>query len=182
MYEKCGAYCWQECHVRNTDAGVRLWDVCGWLGWWCETAGGSRGPHTRVVADPGRRARGAVRVPRGLRLPSSTLPRFEVFDVLRPARASHRSALRTRRCGIGAPPLPAFHSEMPRETKYSPNVMLSTLTRDADGIPHHYYKLTHAKDRWIISDPIQATQRRPRGVLASLGDALGRPEEISGAS
>ena len=35
VYEKCGAHCWQECHVRNTDAGVWLWDVCGWLGWWC---------------------------------------------------------------------------------------------------------------------------------------------------
>ena len=93
-------------------------------------------PRTRVPADPGRRPRGAVRASRGLRLPSSTLPRFEVFDVLRPARASPRSALRTRRRGKGAPPLPAFHSERPGETKYSPNVMLSTLTRDADGTPH----------------------------------------------
>ena len=51
--------------------------------------------------------------------------------------------------------------------------MTSTLTRDVDEVPHHYYKLTHAKDRWIISDPMQATKERPKAVLASLGDALG---------
>ena len=45
--------------------------------------------------------------------------------------------------------------------KLFPDVLLSTPTRDADGLPHQYYKRTHAQDGCVTSDPIQDPQGCP---------------------